>query len=270
MQDTPPFSVKKRRSSNLKTLKNCVYSSTDGRHVHRVDPATGEKSVYNVNKHEISHKASWCEVSKGVLAITGGDLLGKYLSKFVTLDIWRELSCVDRPPMLIARYWHGAIGLRSYLYVFGGVSGVPLKEAERFNPSTSKWEDLPPMPIACYGMSMGYLESTSSIYLLGGFNTYIQVFDVERTLWSLAKVALPTPERFFPTFKVNELKIFLVSRSSQIYVYDPHRETLDFVKAMAETMQSSFGFGIWSRGAVYYPTINGPVKSYVVGDLAGY
>ena len=81
------------------------------------------------------------------------------------------------------------------IMLFGGLdANVPawLSRCERFNPSTLAFEELPDMPIACYGTAPYYCAPLNSIFVcsgvIGGFGgdytPNVQTFDLGTQTWT--------------------------------------------------------------------------------------
>ena len=80
-------------------------------------------------------------------------------------------SWTTGPPLPTGRSGIAVVAHRERLYVFGGetvgwFSRKTFDEAERFDPMTSRWEVLPPMPTARHGL--GAASFGEAIYVLSG------------------------------------------------------------------------------------------------------
>ena len=75
------------------------------------------------------------------------------------------------PPMPTGRSGIAVVAHRGRLYVFGGetvrrFSSKTFDQAERFDPATGRWEQLPPMPTGRHGL--GAASFSEAIYVLSG------------------------------------------------------------------------------------------------------
>jgi hypothetical protein len=148
------------------TLPTFIYSyneTTD--QLHRTNLVTGEQSSCRVNLYKFKSGCCWSEVPGGSLLITGGGLPA--VKAVVRIRTCREFAVSRCPPMLTPRRIHAAVYHTPHLYILGGLSGSDiLRECERYECEENRWEELPPLPRACYNSTGVVVEG--SLYALGG------------------------------------------------------------------------------------------------------
>jgi hypothetical protein len=148
----------------MPTFFYCCHSNYN--ELHRVNLLTGEQSCHEMPNYEFKYGCRWSELPGGSLLITGGE--HPAVREVVKIDTLRESAVCSLPPMLTARRNHAAVYHSQYLYVLGGEDDWDLSESERYVCEESRWEVLPPQPLACWGMSAVELEN--SLYALGGYD----------------------------------------------------------------------------------------------------
>jgi hypothetical protein len=191
----------------------------------------------------------------------------------VKIDTLREFAVSSQPPMRNARSTHAGVYHSHYLYVLGGVRDDRyLSECERYVCAESRWEYLPGLPVACYGMSAVVLKN--SLYVLGGYGVKqteldtVQRLDLHRLTWRLMQLKLPHAGRWSPCFKTDS-QVYLVMKNT-LYSFTPPRVGLIKVLPRGfDSMTSYYSRGslyYYSRGSVYYSWYD-QIKSVVLGEL---
>jgi N-acetylneuraminic acid mutarotase len=110
-------------------------------------------------------------------------------------------SWTTTTPLPEGRHHVGIASLGGYLYVVGGYSQSlfsvwePVVTVYRYDPATTRWEDLAPMPTARGGL--GATTLNGRLYAIGGYNgkenpTAVEVFDPKTNSWTTG-APLPTP-----------------------------------------------------------------------------
>jgi hypothetical protein len=142
---------------------------------------------------------------------------------------------------------HAAVYHSQYLYVLGGYNGWGLRECERYACAESQWEVLPPLPVACFAMSV--VEVENSLYALGGHNSFpkdtIQKLSLGSLTWKLMQLKLPRAASWFPCFKT-ETQVYLMINET-LYSFTPLE-----VKAVKTYPRNIYGHSsYYSRGTLY-------------------
>jgi hypothetical protein len=200
------------------------------------------------------------------LLITGGGwpLVGKDAARIDTL---REFADSHQPPMLTARRNHPAVYHAQFLYVLGGWNDWSrLKECERYVCAESRWEALPPLPIACSQMSGVVVEG--SLYALGGYDAdgaldSIHKLGLKDLTWMTIDLKLPYTG-CFSCFKISDAEVYLVMNKTP-FSFTP-LQVLP-LKPLSEDIQSWRGPSFYSRGTVYSSNHCGVAKRLEIGSL---
>lgn len=137
---------------------------------------------------------SACYSPSGVLYISGGSN-GKILNTFYSFDLTKSASnkgWLQLENTKEKREEHGLVlGPDNNIYAIGGFDGKKcLSSAERFNPKTGHWENLPNMKTA--RRSLCAIAMPDGIYAIGGHNgekslSTIERFDMQKGEWVSAK-----------------------------------------------------------------------------------
>jgi hypothetical protein len=186
----------------------------------------------------------------GSLLITGGGIPG--VRDVVKIDTLREYAASSRPPMHTARRSHATVYHSQYVYLLGGLNNSRyLSECERYVCAESRWEVLPALPVAGWGMSA--VELHNSLYALGGWNDRARALDTVQKLsldsltWQLMQLKLPQAACDFPCFK-KDTEVCLVIKKT-LYSFTPF--AVKPIKTLPEYIfmcSSSY----YSRGTLYY------------------
>jgi lambda repressor-like predicted transcriptional regulator len=245
----PPQPTKPQHSHMPTFLYSC---EQDTNKLHRVNLLTGEKTCYAVPNFKVKSACRWSELPEGSLLITGGGFPG--VKEAVRLDVGTfEVS--SQALMHTARRNHASLYHSQYVYVLGGHDGMHLSACERFVCAESRWELLPPMPVAGQGMSA--VELDNSLYALGGLARVdldtVQKLSLDSLTWQLLQLKLPQAARYFPCFKT-DTEVCLVIKET-MYSFTPLE-----VEPL-KTLPRSIGCwsSYYSRGSLYYE-IGGGIK----------
>jgi hypothetical protein len=212
----------------------------------RVNLLTGEKSYYTVFRYQFGDWCRWSELPGGNVLITGGS---PGVRDVVMIDPSRDWAVSSQPPMHTARGSHAALYHSQYVYVLGGTNGSPLSECERYSCAESRWEVLPPLPVAAYQISA--LEVENSVYALGGRDDSnsldtVQKLSLDSLTWELMQLRLPLAAYSFACFK-RDTEVYLVIEYT-LYSFTPLQ-----VNAL-RTLDQSVGLcysSYYSRGTLY-------------------
>jgi hypothetical protein len=228
----------------------------------RVNLLTGEQSYPKVPSYKFQTACRLSELPGGGLLITGGYPSIKVVVK---VDTFREWAVSSQPPMHTARRGHAAVYYSQYLYVLGGYNkGRYLRECERYACAESRWEVLPALPVAGFGMSA--VELDGSLYALGGNDRRdldtVQKLSLDSLTWELIQVKLPQAASYIPCFKANT-QVYLVIKKT-LYSFTPLQiKPITTLDQIIMCTSSSY----YSRGTLYN-TWHDDIKSLAVGELA--
>jgi hypothetical protein len=240
----------------------CYRNST--RQLCRTNLLTGKQSCHQVRGYEFRSGCRWSELPGGSLLITGG--FEGYLTTLreaVKIDTPRECAVSSLPPMHTARQDHAAVYHSQYVYVLAGFDDRCLRECERYSIAQSRWEVLPVLPVAGYGMSAVVLAN--SLYALGGsadagnLDT-IQRLSLPRLTWELMRLNLPQAANHIPCFET-DTKVYLVIKET-LYSFTPLE--VKPLKTLPQYIDCVTSY--YSRGTLYYASFR-EVKSLDVGEL---
>jgi hypothetical protein len=185
---------------------------------------------------------------RGSLLITGGGAsLG--VREVEMIDTLREFAVSTQPPMHTPRQSHAAVYHSQYLYVLGGWSVRCLSECERYVCAESRWEELPALPVASWGMSA--VEVENSLYALGGcFGSSmldkVQKLSLDSLTWELIQLKLPQAAYWFPCFKT-DTQVMLVIKNT-LYSFTPFE--VKPIKTLPRGIRCYSSY--YSRGTLYY------------------
>jgi hypothetical protein len=246
-----------------------IYSyKTNADQLHRTSLVTGEHSSHRVPSYIFKRGCCWSEVPGASLLITGGeDEAYSALREVVRIDTRREFAVSHCPPMLTPREHHAAAYHSPHLYVLGGVNDSYLSECERYVCAENRWEALPPLPRACFGMSGVVVES--SLYALGGLDDshldLVQKFSFDSLTWELMQFRLPHADSSIPCFKLRDTEVYLVVNQTLCSFTAFEVRPL---KTLTEGIKSWCGASYYSRGTLYCSNGIGSVGSLEIGSLS--
>jgi hypothetical protein len=231
--------------------------------LHRANLLTGEQSCHQILGYQLKFGCCWSELPGGGLLFTGGSEEYQSVCEVVKIDTLREWAVSYQPPMLTPRQNHAAVYHSQYLYVLAGRDYRGLRECERYSVVESRWEVLPYLPVAGYGMSA--VEVESSVYALGGYDSNsqdtVQKLSLDSLTWELMQLKLPQAATSFPCFKT-DTQVYLVLEKT-LYSFTPLQ-----VKAVKTVPVSVFcSSSYYSRGTLYYSCLQG-LKSLAEEELA--
>jgi hypothetical protein len=252
------------------TLPTFIYSyKKDTDQLHRTKLVTGEQSKHRVPSYRFKPFCCLSEVPGGGLLITGGeneDLSAVWEVVRVdvgTFEVFRE------PHMLTPRSCHAAVYHTPHLYVLGGTTGSRLlSECERYEFAENRWEELPPLPTACRGLSGVVIES--SLYALGGRSDgspldLVQRLSLEWLTWEVMQLRLPFADSSIPCFKLRGTEVYLVVNKTLCSFTALEVRPL---KTLAKDIGSWYGASYYNRGTLYCTTFKGAVRSLEIGSLS--
>jgi hypothetical protein len=200
------------------------------------------------------------ELPGGRLLLTGGTWEG--VKEVMKIDTLREYAVSSQPPMHTARRSHAAVYHSQYLYVLGGLYKRCLSKCERYSCSQSRWEVLPTLPVASYGMSA--VEVENSLYVLGGrasiYLDTVQKLSLDSLTWDLMQLKLPRAACYFPCFKTDS-QVYLVIKKT-LYSFTPLQ--VEPLKPIDQDIECDMSY--YSRGTLYYERGSG-IRSLAVGEL---
>jgi hypothetical protein len=247
------------------TLPVCIYN-LDFDELHWTNLATGEQSSLKLPSYTFGVGCCWSEVPGGSLLITGGEVV----EVVVRIDTRRESAVSECAPMLSHRAYHAAVYHTQHLYVLGG-SDVDtfdsLSECDRYVCAENRWEALPPLPTACWGMSGVVVEK--SLYTLGGEieeNSeldLVQKLSLESLTWEVMQLRLPYACSFISCFKLRDTEVYFVINKT---LYSFTGLEVRPLKTLREDIHS-WGASYYSRGTLYCSYFEGAALSYEIGSL---
>lgn len=198
-------------------------------------------------------------ISKNLIIWTGGGVGAS--RKAVQLDTDRECAAIKLTSMVSGRSFHAAIRHTDYIYVIGGLNNRPLQNCERLNLTYMTWEEISPLPLQCCHTSV--IEQRGYLYALGGRSELNELTDLVQRLhfpsnsWSILAVKLPNPGSNLPVFKVDEAQICFIL-NTKLYTLKVQCETLDLVKEIRGSYNSTCGPSYFKDGFLYCSTISSP------------
>jgi hypothetical protein len=220
--------------------------SNDSHKLRRVNLLTGAQSCHKVPSYKFKRDCRWSDLPGGVLLITGGDYPA--VREVVKVDTLRENAISSQPPMHTARYDQAAVYYSQYLYVLGGTNVSDLSECERYSCVESRWEMLPPLPVA--GCCMSAVEVENSLYALGGKTDggdldTVQMLSLDSFTWELMQLKLPQEAYYIPCFKTDTQVYLMISAT--LFTFTPLQ--VKPIKAFTQGIQCPSSY--YSRGTLY-------------------
>jgi hypothetical protein len=240
----------------------------DTSHLHKTKISTGKESSTALT-HTFKTYSSLCESPEGNLFITGGGIPST--SEVVCIDPTTN-SVTPKPPMKTRRSYHRSVFYGGFLYVIGGMNTACLAECERYDTIHNHWQPIPPLPHKSHAHASIVCGYTRRIYILGGHDgsarlDLIQEFELESQTWKLLEVKLPSNTCWIPCFRVKNQALIYFIQGGALHSFSPITYTLANVKPVSD-FQSSNGPCYFSKGTLYYPIGDDPVKKLVIGDLS--
>jgi hypothetical protein len=253
-----------KRAPSLYKTPQFIYSYEFGTdQLHRTDLLTKEDSCHQVQAYQFKYDSCWSELPGGCLLITGG--MPGPTNEAVRLDFW-SFEVSEEPPMLSPRKGHTVVSHAAHVYVLGGFSSTFMSECERYVCAESRWEALPPLPKACWGMSAVVVEG--SLYALGGMDTrsldLIQTLSLESFTWAIMRLKLPSAATWFPCFQVSASKAFLILDRT---LFSFTSQQIEAIKTLSEGIDSMTGPNYYSRGTLFCSYHKGPARRLEIGSL---
>mmetsp|Transcript_31611 Transcript_31611/g.54743 ORF Transcript_31611/g.54743 Transcript_31611/m.54743 type:complete len:282 (+) Transcript_31611:33-878(+) len=216
--------------------------------------------------------SSWCELPGRCLYFTGG-FGARQISKEVhRIDLTRDFSVTNRPPLHVSRNAHNSAYHNGYLYVVGGSNGThAIKSCERYCEVSDTWEELPPLISGVFCNSMCVHEASQMLYVIGGEVTMmsynlIQELSLEALEWRLLELELPSTVSGIACFVFHSVIYFL--QESKLYLLDLEKEKVKQVKVLSADIQSYYGPSFYSRGNLFASSSSGPVQRLHIGFLS--
>jgi hypothetical protein len=254
-----------KAGSTLMNLPTFIYSyENNSDMLLRTHLVTGEESCYRVPSYLFKCYSCCSELPGGSLLITGGRLSA--VREVVKIDTLREFAVSQQPPMLTPRSLHTCVYHAPSLYVLGGWAGRSLSACERFMCAESRWESVPPLPIACYEASGVVVEG--SLYALGGFNAqlldFVQKLRLEQLTWECLELRLPHTGSCIPCLKSSDTEVYLVMHKT-LYSFTPLRVLP--VRSLPEDNENWSGNSYYCRGTLYCANYDGAVTRLEIGSL---
>jgi hypothetical protein len=245
-----------------------IYSYTeDTDQLHRTNQVSGEQLSHQVPSYIFKRGCCWSEVPGGSLLITGGGYPA--VSEVVRIDVGTfEVS--SQRDMHTPRRAHAAVYHSQHAYVLGGNDFRSLSECERYVCAENRWETLPSLPRACFGLSGVVVEK--SLYALGGavgLTTaldLVQKLSLESLTWKLMQLRLPQADSGIPCFKLRDTEVYLVVKKTLCSFTGLE---VRFLSTLTEDMKSWFGASYYSGGILYCSNDVGAARSLEIGSLTG-
>ena len=159
-----------------------------------------------------------------------GNFLDYAISRTVEVYDPATDSWTSTTPLPEGRHHAGMASLDGYLYLIGGFTRSLLSvwravdSVYRYDPSTSEWSEMKPMPTARGGLAVAVYQNR--VYAIGGYDgkknpSVVEVFDPQTNSWT-SVAPLPTPRDHLAAAAVG----------SKIYAIGG-RPKLDYRKNMA-------------------------------------
>mmetsp|Transcript_29996 Transcript_29996/g.53212 ORF Transcript_29996/g.53212 Transcript_29996/m.53212 type:complete len:337 (-) Transcript_29996:2014-3024(-) len=225
---------------------------TGSKRLQLVNLETGKLSHQKLFSYTFIEGSSLTELPSGDLVVAGGFM--DYFTKNVDVIRQRsEYAVSTMPQMLSARCRHGAVYFDEFVYVVGGMY---VKQCERYSLPEERWEALPDLPQMCWDNTVVSLETTRSLYSIGGSSklldglNLIQKLDFESLSWNILPIKLPYAEFNLACFKLEESHVFIVLKKS-LYVFHPSTNTLQHIRKLSANIQSWKGESYFSKGSLY-------------------
>ncbi|RMH34249.1 MAG: hypothetical protein D6690_10930 [Nitrospirae bacterium] len=166
------------------------------------------------------------------------------------------------------RHHAGMVAYEDRLYVVGGFTRSflsvwhPVSTVYRFDPSTEKWSELPPMPTARGALGVAALNGR--LYAIGGFDgetnpAVVEVLDLATQQWSTA-APLPTPRDHLAVVSVGS-QIFAIGGRPELN-YHRNMATVEMYDSVSDRWQSRASLPT-ARSGIAAGVIDGWI--YVVG-----
>mmetsp|Transcript_34089 Transcript_34089/g.59457 ORF Transcript_34089/g.59457 Transcript_34089/m.59457 type:complete len:283 (-) Transcript_34089:26-874(-) len=260
-EDTPKTSVYRVHYSQLCRLNHNI----------------GEETVLDLSDltHINEYKQTVTLIPQMELMLTGPK------QKVVSLSLMRDFAVTLRTKMNQARMQHGNVYLNSYLYVIGGYHETYLSHCERYDFITQVWEVLPSLNLACSNGTSVSLESSNSIYVLGGMSNWdlsrptihykdnfnmrlldeIQALYIGNLQWCTLHMKLPYPEHSIVSWKQDDSIYFIVSPCF-VSIYKLNSAGIAYVGYTPHVSYRVQGEGVFHKGTLHYFNVDDDYESW--------
>jgi hypothetical protein len=224
---------------------------------------------------QLDQLCSWAELPGGKLAFTGGKH-GYPDARFLVVDVNRDFAAVAKSRMINSRRKHGSVYFEGFLYVIGGYNGISMKDCERFDFQTEKWQQIEDLPIYLKGMAVVVVESLRSLYAVGGdaydydlhddLQACIFQYHFDELTWITLPVVLPSPDAYFIACFADPdtpQTLFFV-QSSTLYSLDlvsMGMRDCRVVKVLPQQMWAYYGPSLYQDGVLYCSNSRGACHS---------
>lgn len=237
----------------------------DTNKLYRTDLLTAEETVHHLEAYRLSLGCCLTELPAGPLLVTGGGPS----SEVVMIDT-STFEVVRQPALLTPRHCHAAVYHDQHLYVLGGVDTDYLSDCERFVLPDSRWEPLPPLPIASADISA--VVVAKSLYALVGREAcrvldLIQMLSLVGFVWQVLSLRLPRADWGIPCFQLMDDKIYILLKKT-LYAFHTQTFQLQPLKTLPDSISSRYGPSYYSRGVLYCASHIGPARSMDIGSLS--
>lgn len=239
--------------------------------LYRTNMLIGDLYCLRLSSFFFKPLCSLTELPDAKLFITGGGHpFGS--SDVHCIDIKRDFSVCTKLSLSTPRRYHVSLNHAGFVYVIGGNNNHYLNLCERYIISQNRWEFLLPLPFACNGLSAVLLESSNSIYTLGGHCSSrldrIQRLCLESLAWDLIEVKLPYPSFNIACFKLSDdADKFYFVMNRELHSFTPSTSSFQHVRTLVADIESFNGCGYYRRGYLYCLSSIGPAKSLFIGKL---
>jgi hypothetical protein len=229
----------------------------------RTNLLTGEHSCHDLPSYQSRFGCCWTELPGSYLLVTGGDWTS--VREVVRIDTLREFAVSQEPPMLTPRRAHTAVYHAECLYALGGYNGSScLSACERYVCAETRWEALPPLPVAGCGMSGVVMER--SLYSLGGYAGQaldsVQKLSLETLTWEILELRLPQAGYLIPCFMHRDSQVYFVMHKT-LYAFTPLQVTP--LKTLPQDIRCLGGPSLYNRGTLYCSVDGGAANSLQIG-----
>eukprot|EP00359_Climacostomum_virens_P007110 CAMPEP_0204904050 /NCGR_PEP_ID=MMETSP1397-20131031/4638_1 /ASSEMBLY_ACC=CAM_ASM_000891 /TAXON_ID=49980 /ORGANISM="Climacostomum Climacostomum virens, Strain Stock W-24" /LENGTH=382 /DNA_ID=CAMNT_0052072783 /DNA_START=83 /DNA_END=1227 /DNA_ORIENTATION=+ len=238
-----------------------IYSyQTNSSSLFRTTLSTGETREEILSNHTFRVGSVWCEVAGGDIYFTGGNIDTQAMNEVVQVS-GSSLEVTQKAGMLSARYWHGSVYDKDYLYAIGGWNRGTMRECERLSVSEDRWEALQPLPLGCRNVNVVVVKETECLYALGGQTAFRSFLDVIQRLrlgrleWNVMPLRLPTGAYYIACFSKESKVWFFVDM--KLYCLNALADCSITLSKQIGEIKSRCGPSHYHRGYLYCSNFEG-------------
>mmetsp|Transcript_3693 Transcript_3693/g.7901 ORF Transcript_3693/g.7901 Transcript_3693/m.7901 type:complete len:273 (-) Transcript_3693:926-1744(-) len=213
---------------------------------------------------QIHIETVWVELPDHSLFCTGGEKFFSPTREAWQIQVARDFSVIDKPPILKERSQHCSAYYRGNVYV---ISGNKTVRCERFSLDREQWTEIPCIPHGVCWATAVLLEKSQSIFVLGGLRlNLIQEYNIDRRAWLVLPAFLSPPTAFMPSFSYRGSVDAVFFICGNLLCNLEHNQIV-VRKLLPFDCYSRNGVSYYYKGDLYCSSNEGYPAIYPIGEL---